>query len=111
MAGSFDFHFLILASGVPAVWFTQAARQFWLQFQPTVLSDWQSIGQLPTDKSILLTVLARPESKTAVEQALKNLHPNLHLDIITANDLTTMEFQLNKRAESGQPLGMAEKAS
>ncbi|MBN1122607.1 MAG: hypothetical protein JXJ17_16135 [Anaerolineae bacterium] len=108
MAGPFDNHFLILAPDLPGVWFTQAARQFWLAFQPAVLNDWQSLKQIPTTNNILVTVLARPQSEIAILEQIKNLYPNLHLDMVIADDLTTMEVQLNKRAESGQPLGVAE---
>jgi hypothetical protein len=110
MAGPFDNHFLILAPDLPGVWFTQAARRFWLRFQPAVLTDWQSLGQIPADKNTLVTVLARPESEAVLREAITNLHPNLHFDMVIADDLTMMEVQLNKRAESGQPLGVAEKA-
>ncbi len=108
MAGSFDNHFLILAPDLPGVWFTQAARRFWLRFQPAVLDDWRSLGQVPADNNILVTVLARPQSETVLPEQIKDLHPNLHLDMVIADDLTMMEVQLNKRAESGQPLGVAE---
>jgi hypothetical protein len=108
MAGPFDNHFLILAPDLPGVWFTQAARRFWLAFRPAVLDDWQSLRQIPADKNILVTVLARPQSETMLPEQIKDLHPNLHLDMVVADDLTTMEVQLNKRAESGQPLGVAE---
>jgi hypothetical protein len=108
MAGSFDVHFLILAPDLPGVWFTQAARAFWLRFQPTVLNDWQAISQVPADKNILVTLLARPQSRTAIQDEIKALHSNLHLDRVIASDLTTMEAVLNKRAEAGQPLGVAE---
>jgi hypothetical protein len=111
MPETLDYHFLVLAPGLTGPWFTQAARQFWLRFQPIVTDDWELISRTPTDSRVAVTILARPDSADAFPAEKAALGGRVTLDVVVAGDLTTMEATLDERARLGLPFGEPEAQS
>jgi len=96
--GQPDYHWLILAPGLQADWFFQAARRYWQVFRPTVITDWSLIGVLPGDKSLAVTVLARSDTASYMEEHIRNTWPNVFYDPIVFDTLSDMQSELDMRA-------------
>ena len=107
MADEFDYHFLMLAPGASAAWFMQAARQFWLRFQPIVTDDWSLIDRVPPGASVAVTVLAQPANLNLARKQIEARRSDIHLDMVVARDLPEMEVLLNRRVRMDQPVGEA----
>ena len=111
MSETFDYHFLVLSPGLSGPWFTQAAQQFWLRFQPVVTDDWELISCTPVSSRVAVTILARPDSEDAFQEEKSALGDRVTFDVIVAGDLTTMEATLDERARLGLPFGTSEAQS
>ncbi len=98
VSGAPDLHWLILAPGLQADWFFQAARRYWQTFRPTVLTDWNLIGQLPFGKSLAVTVLARSDTADYMDQAIHQTWPNVFYDPVVFDTLAEMQEELERRA-------------
>ena len=107
----FDYHFLVLAPGLTGPWITQAARQYWLRFQPIVTDDWELISRTPADSRVAVTILARPDSADAFQAEMAAQGMQVMFDVVVAGDLTTMEAALNERTRLGLPFGEPEAQS
>lgn len=105
MADEFDYHFFILAPGLQSAWFFQAARRFWQRFQPIVTDNWELLSYIPADKSVAVTVLARPDTAVFTQQQVEAQRRAMRIDMIVTDDLPMMESILNARAEAGLPFG------
>jgi hypothetical protein len=105
MSAQYDYHFLILGPGLSAAWFTQAARQYWLRLQPIVCSRWEMLSNVPAEASVAVTLLARPDAVSLISRQIAAIRPDLHLDVIAADDLPSVEALLNERADKQQPFG------
>ncbi len=101
----YDYHFLLLAPGLSGVWFLQAARQYWLRFQPIVTDDWSLLSLIPSQASVAVTLLAHPDTVTVLRRQLASLRGDIYLDMLVAEDLPMMEAVLNARAEAGRRFG------
>jgi hypothetical protein len=102
MADDPDYHFMILAPGLQSAWFFQAARRYWQRFQPILTDNWDLLGYIPASKSVAVTVLARPDTADYVRKQVKAQRDDIQYDPVIADDLTSMEDILNRRAETGQ---------
>lgn len=105
MAEGFDYHFMILAPGLQAAWFFQAARRYWQRFQPIVTDNPEFLEYVPIDKTVAVTVLARPDTSGYVQEQVMSRRSNARLDMVVADDLPLMESILNARADAGLPFG------
>lgn len=105
MADQFDYHFLILAPDLKGTWFTQAARQYWLKFQPIVIDDPELLSYVPPDASVAVTILARAADVERAQRRVRALRRDAWLDVVAAEDLPRVEAILNRRAASDQPFG------
>jgi hypothetical protein len=105
LAEGYDYHFMILAPGLQSAWFFQAARRFWQRYQPVVTDQVELLALLPSDASIAVTLLARPDTASYAEQQILAQRPDCLLDVVVVDDLPLMESILNARAESGLPFG------
>jgi hypothetical protein len=103
--GQPDFHWLILAPGLQAEWFFQAARRYWQSFRPTLMTDWDMIGYLPRKKSLAVTVLARPDTIDYLDANIRDEWPNVFYDPIVADDLAAMQAELDRRADAQRRFG------
>lgn len=105
MADEYDYHFLILAPGLQSAWFFQAARRFWQRFQPTVTDDYKLLAYVPLERSVAVTVLARPDTAAFIQNEIESQRSGLRVDMVVTDDLPLMESILNARAEAGLPFG------
>jgi hypothetical protein len=103
--GEPDQHWLILAPGLQADWFFQAARRYWQTFRPTVLTDWDLISILPPSVSLGVTVLARTDTIDYVTEQIQDVWPNVLFDPVVADTLTDMQAELDRRATYQQRFG------
>ena len=101
----YEYHFLFVPPEVPGAWFTQAAQQYWLRFEPIVTHDWELISRTPADASVAVTVLARPADTTSLRAQAAEHRNDIHFDYVIADSLTEMEVVLNKRARLGLLFG------
>jgi len=97
--GSPDYHWLVLAPGLQADWFFQAARNYWQTFRPTVLTDWRMIRNVPASKSMAVTVLARSDTIAYLNKRIRDTWPNLYYDAIVYDNLSQMQAELDRRAD------------
>ncbi|NDJ52134.1 MAG: hypothetical protein GYB68_03495 [Chloroflexi bacterium] len=93
-----DLHWLVLAPGLQADWFFQAARRYWQTFRPTVMTGWEMIELLPAGVSLGVTVLARPDTISYMDEQIRDPWPNVVYDPIVANTLEEMAQELERRA-------------
>ena len=105
MGAQYDYHFLILGPGLSAVWFTQAAREYWLRFRPVVSSRWEILSNVPASSSVAVTLLARSDAASLISQQIAAIRPDIRLDVIAADDLPTVEALMDDRAATQQPFG------
>jgi hypothetical protein len=96
-SGSPDYHWLILAPGLQADWFFQAANRYWQTFRPTVLSDWDLIRTLPYSKTLAVTVLARSDTVDYMNKNVRDKWPNIYYDPIVFDTLEEMQAELDRR--------------
>ncbi len=105
MSAAYDYHVLILAPGLSAAWFMQAAQEYWMRFQPLVTDDPQFLKYLPAGASVAVTLLAQPEMVERAQREIAACRSDVEMDIVVADDLPTMEATLNARARAGRPFG------
>jgi hypothetical protein len=105
MAEGYDYHFMILAPGLQAAWFFQAARRYWQRFQPIVTDNWGLLLYIPPEKNVAVTVLARSDTSAFAEEQILAQRSNVQLDMVVADELPLMESILNARADAGLPFG------
>lgn len=96
--GQPDYHWLVLAPGLQADWFFQAARRYWQNFRPTVVTDWKLIDMIPSSKSLAVTVLARQDTAEYMEKRIRETYPNIFYDTIVFDTLGEMQAELDQRA-------------
>jgi len=112
MAKPLDYHFLLLAPGLSAAWFFQAARHYWDAFRPLVVTDLDLLGKLPQSARTAVTVLVKSDAAAQLrDQIVAETPPSTLLDIVIVDDLPLAELILSRRAESGQPFSTLEGAS
>jgi hypothetical protein len=105
ISGEADLHWLILAPGLQADWFFQAARRFWQTFRPTVLTNWALITRLPKEKSLAVTVLARPDTIGYMDEKVRDVWSQIYYDPVVYNSLSEMQAELDRRATAQRRFG------
>jgi len=105
VVGQPDYHWLILAPGLQADWFFQAAKRYWQAFRPTVLTDWNTIQLLPGTKSLAVTVLARSDTVDYMNQVIRDAWPNVYYDPLVYDNLNQMKAELDRRATEQRRFG------
>jgi hypothetical protein len=100
-----DHHWLLLAPGLQADWFFQAARKYWQVFRPTVITEWGWIDRIPNSNSLAITVLARTDTITYMNSQLRDQWPTVLWDPIVFNTLEQMAAELNRRATTLERFG------
>jgi len=96
--GEPDYHWLVLAPGLQADWFFQAARRYWQTFRPTVLTEWDIIPHMPNTKSLAITVLARSDTIDYMKERIQVAWPNVKFDPVVFDTLPEMQAELDNRA-------------
>ncbi|MEJ2151195.1 MAG: hypothetical protein P8Z40_17235 [Chloroflexota bacterium] len=122
--GEPDYHWLLLAPGLQADWFFLAAQRYWQTFRPTVLTTWDLIGMLPGqtfrptvlttwdligmlpgNKSVAVTVLARPDTLDYMNANVRDAFPDIFYDPIVYDTLAEMQTELDRRATNQRRFG------
>ena len=101
-----NYHFLLIAPNLGAEWFFDAARVYWEQFRPTVVSDLEFIRLMPTSLSVVVTVLARRDTASQWGVQLAQAAPEALFDPIVQDIFDDAKRVLNERAAANQPFGV-----
>lgn len=105
MPSGYDFHVLLMAPELSAPWFMQAARRYWLRFQPLVTDRIELLACIPATATLAVTLLVPSGSLELMQKQIDATRANAALDIVLADDLPMLEAALNARAEAGKPFG------
>jgi hypothetical protein len=101
-----NYHFLLIAPNLGAEWFFDAARVYWEQFRPTVVSDLEFIRLMPTSLDVVVTVLARRDTASQWGVQLAQAAPEALFDPIVQDIFDDAKRVLNERAAANQPFGV-----
>jgi hypothetical protein len=101
-----DFHFLLVAPNLGAEWVFDAARNYWLRFRPTIISDFELLRIIPPEYSISVTVLTRRDMVPRFGVNLAQIAPQALFDPVAYDFFDDARLALDGRAELGQPFGV-----
>ncbi|MAS35272.1 MAG: hypothetical protein CL610_14765 [Anaerolineaceae bacterium] len=101
-----DYHFLLIASNLGAEWLFDAARAYWQQFRPTVISDLSLVSIVPEDYTIVVTAIARRDRVAEFGVELAQLAPDAVFDPVVFDFLEDAKQTLDERARLNQPFGV-----
>jgi hypothetical protein len=89
--GQPDLHWLILYPEFNTETFLNAAKDYWEKYRPTILFNLDLIAQIPSSKSLAVTLISPPNRVDAFKQAVKDRGVYIYVDSIgvdTADQLT-----------------------
>ncbi len=99
-------HVILLAPGLDPNWFFQTGRAYWNRFRPVVTTTWQFIEQMPSSRSLAITVIATPDMIQPMTDVIKKPYPNILFDLIVARgELNRVGDVLNARVLSNRRFG------
>lgn len=101
-----DFHFLLIAPNLGAEWLFDAARNYWLRFHPTVISDFELLRIIPEEYSITVTVVTRRDMVPRFGVNLAQIAPQALFDPVAYDFFDDAQLALDGRAELNQPFGV-----
>ena len=102
-----DFHFLLIAPNLGAEWLFDAARVYWDRYRPTIINDFEFVFLIPTDKAIIVTVVARRDTASQLGVQLAQQLPNAFFDPVVFDQFADTKKALNDRAVLNTPFGVA----
>ncbi|NDJ33782.1 MAG: hypothetical protein GYB64_03895 [Chloroflexi bacterium] len=105
VTGEPDYHWLLLAPGLQADWFFHAARRYWQIFRPTVITKWELQPEIPNQRTLAITVLARRDTIDYMDAELRDKWPNVFYDAVVFNTLADMQEELDRRARDRRRFG------
>ena len=103
---NFNYHFLYLSPGMTGDWFFIAAKNYWLQFQPNVITKLDIVAFTPSRRKIAITTLSRRDTMAMVRAQVAKLFPNAYHDPLVYDYLNEMQLTLDKRAALDQRFGV-----
>lgn len=103
--GTPDYHFVLLAPGLNADWFFQAAEAYWARFRPTVMDTDALIALLPYHKSLAVTVIAPPDQVARMNEQIRERWPTIWYDLVIAETAQGLAEVLNGRVAVGRRFG------
>lgn len=101
-----NYHFLMIAPGLGAEWLFDAARAYWDQFHPTVVSDLRLVALVPDQFTVSVTVVARRDTVTRIGVELARVRPNALFDALVYDYFDDARLALDGRAALQQPFGV-----
>jgi hypothetical protein len=101
-----NFHFLYIAPSLGAEWFFDAARLYWEQFRPIVVSDFELPRLIPPYLSVIVTVVARRDIVTYLKTQLAEVAPNAVFDPVVYDYFEDTRVALDGRARVNHPFGV-----
>jgi hypothetical protein len=102
-----DFHFLLIAPNLGGEWLFDAARAYWDRYRPTIIDDFDFVLLIPTDKTIIVTVVARRDTASQLGVQLAQALPNAFFDPVVFDQFEDTRKALNDRAILNTPFGVA----
>lgn len=105
-------HVLLVSPQAPPEWFFDQAAEYWKNFNPIVTTSADFIRYLPSDESLLLTILAEPESVDSLIAVIKSLRDDTttYYDLITVEDDQLLGDIFHRRVLMNFPSGEPESA-
>lgn len=100
--GQADHHMVILAPGLEAYWFFDAAQAYWLTFRPMVTTHTELIDYIPNSQSLAATVITPPEMVDTMRLVISERYPNVYFDLIIADTLEAVRYTFNDRVVSNR---------
>lgn len=101
-----DFHFLFIAPNLGVEWLFDAARAYWDRFRPTVISSFDLLSFLPTDRTVIVTGLMMRDLAAQAGVQLSRSRPDAYFDPIVRNTIEEAQGVLDQRALLAQPFGV-----
>jgi hypothetical protein len=102
-----DYHFLLIAPNLGGEWLFDAARVYWDRYRPTIINDFNFVFLIPTDKTIIITVVARRDTASQLGVQLAQQLPNAFFDPVIFDQFDDIRKALNDRAILNTPFGVA----
>jgi hypothetical protein len=102
-----DFHFLLLAPNLGAEWLFDAARVYWDRFRPTIIPDFEFLRLIPSDRTVIVTVIARRDTVSTIGVQLAQANLNAYYDAVSYDEFDDMKKALGDRSAIGTPFGYA----
>ena len=102
-----DYHFLLIAPNLGAEWLFDASRNYWDRFRPTILPDFSFLAVIPTNKTVIVTVVCRHDTSSQLGVQLAQADPNAYYDAVVFDMFDDAKNALNNRASLSQPFGVA----
>jgi hypothetical protein len=70
-----------------------------------VLTNWALITRLPKEKSLAVTVLARPDTIGYMDEKVRDVWSQIYYDPVVYNSLSEMQAELDRRATAQRRFG------
>src|SRR5215475_8263612 len=75
-----DYHFLLIAPNLGAEWLFDAARSYWDRYRPTIVNNFDFVLLIPTEKTVIVTVVARRDTAAQMGVQLAQDLPDAYFD-------------------------------
>ncbi len=105
MHGEPAFHALYFSPDLNPEWFFQTAHIYWDRFQPALLTTLDLIPQMPSTKSLAITLITTTAQANTLSKAITDRGANVYIDLIVADTPEALSQALNERIANGKRLG------
>jgi hypothetical protein len=101
--GSPSLHFLMLAPGLTYDWFfsSVAARQYWMRFQPVLMTNIDFINFLPFSTSLAVTTVNQATDGDPLRDLISATWRNVWIDSIMIDSPAALDEVFRIRVENG----------
>ncbi|PJF35772.1 MAG: hypothetical protein CUN49_08825 [Candidatus Thermofonsia Clade 1 bacterium] len=103
-----SYHILYVPPELSAEWLLVAARRYWQEFRPIVLSAPELLTLLPGRAALNVTVIARRDFATALLDDLRRRVPRARFDPLVYDTYHELQMTLDGRAALRQRFGTPE---
>lgn len=101
-----DYHFLLIAPNVEPEWLFVAARAYFEQFSPTVITNGDLVGIIPQSYTIAVSILTRRDAFRSLAVEVARARENAFVDALVYESIDDAKLALDIRAERNQPFGV-----
>ncbi|MCS6871022.1 MAG: hypothetical protein RML95_02370 [Anaerolineae bacterium] len=102
------YHVLYVPPELSAEWLLVAARRYWYEFRPIVLSAPELLTLMPIRAALNLTVIARRDFAAALLDDLRKRVPRARFDPLVYDTYHELQMTLDGRAALRQRFGVPE---
>jgi GH43 family beta-xylosidase len=99
-------HLLMLAPGLQADWFFEAAGAYWRTFRPVLTTEIDLLQYIPAGQRVAVTVLARSDTIAYMDEQIRDVWPGIMYDPVVSDSLEEMTQLLNWRVDANLPYGL-----